>query len=98
MFGNSSRHLRTRVEVGVFLPTVVIKIGSHLAGYVKYHEFKTVHSVLNKVCGGIAFTVSLFIGGNYAWQAKAVAVLIMCILTSIAAIAEGMAILWNDQE
>lgn len=76
----------------------LIKIGCHLAGYIKYHEFKTVHSVLNKVCGGIAFTVPFFIGGNYAWQAKALAVIIMCILTSIAAIAEGMTILGNKQE
>ena len=76
----------------------LIKIGCHLAGYIKYHEFKTVHSILNKICGGIAFIVPLFIGGDYAWQAKAAAVIITCILTSIAAIAEGMTILGNNQE
>lgn len=73
----------------------LVKIGCHLAGYIKYHEFRTVHSVLNKVCGGITFIVPLFIGGNYAWQAKAVVVIIICILTSIAAIAEGFIILCN---
>ena len=41
----------------------LIKIGCHIAGYIKYHEFKTVHSVLNKICGGVAFVVPLFIGG-----------------------------------
>lgn len=76
----------------------LIKIGCHLAGYIKYHEFKTVHSVLNKICGGIVFIVPLFIGGDYAWQAKAVAVIIICILTSIATIAEGMTILGNKQK
>lgn len=76
----------------------LIKIGCHLAGYIKYHEFRTIHSKLNKVCGGIAFVVPLFIGGNYAWQAKAVAVIIICIFTTIAAIIEGMTILANKQE
>ena len=76
----------------------LIKIGCHLAGYIKYHEFKTVHSVLNKICGGIVFIVPLFIGGDYAWQAKAVAVIIICILTSIATIAEGMTIPGNKQK
>ena len=76
----------------------LIKIGFHLAGYLKHHEFNTVHSMLNKVCGGVTFVVPLFIGGNYAWQAKALVVIIMCILTSIAAIAEGMTILCNHQK
>ena len=71
----------------------LIKIGCHIAGYIKYHKFQTVHSLLNKVCGGIAFIVPLFIGGNFAWQAKAVVVIIICIIMSIAAIVEGMTIL-----
>lgn len=76
----------------------LIKIGCHIAGYIKYHEFKTVHSILNKICGGITFVVPLFIGGNYAWQAKAQIVIIICLITSIAAIVEGMTILANKQE
>ena len=75
----------------------LIKIGCHLAGYIKYHEFKTVHSTLNKVCGGVLFIVPLLIGCDLAWQAKSLAVIITCILTSIAAIAEGIQILRNDQ-
>lgn len=71
----------------------LIKIGCHLAGYIKYQEFNTVHSMLNKVCGGVTFVVPLFIGGDYAWQAKVVVVIVICILTSIAAIVEGMTIL-----
>ena len=76
----------------------LIKIGCHFAGYIKYHEFKTVHSVLNKVCGGAIFMVPLWIGRDYGWQAKAVVGIIICILTSIAAIAEGMTILRNNQK
>ena len=34
----------------------------------------------------------LFIGGDYAWQAKAAILIILCTLTSIAAIAEGIGI------
>jgi len=71
----------------------LLKIGSHLAGYYKYHELKTVHSTLNKVCGGAAFLVPLLIGGQYAWQAKFLLVISVCILTSAAAIAEAFAIL-----
>jgi len=75
----------------------LIKIGSHLAGYFKYHELKTIHSPLNKVCGGATFMVPLLIGGDYAWQAKALVVFAVCILTSIAAIAEAAAILREQQ-
>ena len=75
----------------------LIKIGSHLAGFIKYHEFKTVHSVLNKVCGGVAFIIPLLIGCHYARQAKLIVVIIACIIASIAAIVEGMAILSNNR-
>lgn len=71
----------------------LIKVGFHLAGYIKYHELKTVHSMLNKICGVIVFLVPLFIGGDYAWQAKAFVMIIICIITSIAAIVEGIAII-----
>ncbi len=71
----------------------MIKIGFHIAGYIKYHEFRTIHSLLNKACGGAVFIVPLFIGGDFVLQAKVVVVIAICILTSIAAIAEGMSIL-----
>ena len=74
------------------------KIGCHLAGYIKYHEFKTVHSVLNKICGVVIFIVPLFIDVDHAWQAKFVVIIVICILTSIAAIAEGLTILGNNQK
>jgi len=71
---------------------VFIKIGSYLAGYYKYHELKSIHSVLNKVCGSVIFFVLLFVGVDCAWQAKAVAVIALCIVATIAAIAECAAI------
>ena len=73
----------------------LIKTGCHIAGYLKYHEFKTVHSVLNKICGGAVFIIPLLIGGDFAWQAKAVVVIAMCIFASITAIAEGITIIEN---
>lgn len=75
----------------------LIKIGSHLAGYFKYHELKTVHSALNKVCGGVTFIVPLLLGGDYAWQAKALFVIAVCVLTSVAAIAEAVTVLRAQQ-
>jgi len=71
----------------------LVKICCHIAGYIKYHKFKTVHSVMNKICGGTAFIIPLFIGGDCAWQAKAVVMIAICMFTSIAAIVEGFAIL-----
>lgn len=73
----------------------LLKVGCHLAGYVKYHEFRTVHSALNRVCGGIAFVVPLLLGSGVAWQAKAAAVIAVCIIATVAAIAEGLAIFPN---
>ena len=75
----------------------LIKIASHLIGYIKYCELRTVHSLLNKVCGGVVYIIPLFIGGDYAWQAKALVVVASCILTTIAAIVEGAAILCKAQ-
>lgn len=73
----------------------LIKIGSHVAGYIKYHELKTVHSLLNKICGGIVFIIPLIIGCSHVYQVKSLIVIAACILTTVAAIAEGMAILKN---
>jgi len=69
------------------------KIACHLVGYFRYHDFKTVHSILNKVCGGATFTVPLLIGCDYAHQIKTVAVITVCVLATVAAFAEGIAIL-----
>jgi len=73
----------------------LLKIGCHLAGYVKYHKFRTVHSVLNRVCGGTAFVVPLLLGSGAVWQAKAAAVIAVCIFATVTAIAEGLAIFSN---
>lgn len=75
----------------------MIKIGCHLVGLIKYHELRTVHSVLNKVCGGVVFCIPLFIGGEYAGKVKCLVVIGTCILASVVAIAEGVEILGNNQ-
>jgi len=74
----------------------LIKIGCHLAGYIRNQRLITVHSVLNKICGGVVFLISLFIGCNLANQVIALVVIGACILTTIAAIAEGMTILKDN--
>ena len=76
---------------------IAIKLFSHLAGYIKHHEFRTIHSVLNKICGGIVFVIPLFIGGSFAWQAKAITIIAVSMLSTVAAIAEGATIL-NSKE
>ena len=75
-----------------------IKTACHAAGYIKHHEFRTAHSALNKACGGVVFFAALFVGGEFAWQAKALIVIGTGILASVAAIAEGMTILGKDRK
>lgn len=72
---------------------ILIKVACHLAGYIKYHELRTMHSLLNKVCGVCIFFVPLFIGYDYARQAKALVVIALCIFATIAAIVEGIKII-----
>ena len=65
-----------------------IKAVSIVVGYKKYHRFVAVHSALNKVCGVMVFIVPLFIGGYYAWQARALGIIAVCVLCTAAAIHE----------
>jgi len=70
-----------------------VKISCHLVGYLKHHEFRTVHSVLNKVCGVVVFIVPLFIGLDFERQITSILLFAVCLITSIAAIVEGVSIL-----
>lgn len=63
-----------------------------VAGFVRYHRFVTVHSMLNKLCGMIVFIPPLFIGGDSAWQAKALVIIFACMVASVAAIQEFVSI------
>ena len=72
---------------------IVIKIMNVIAGLLKHRKFVTVHSTLNKVCGGIIFLLPLILGGNFAWQAKVVAAVSACLLATAAAIAESIVIM-----
>lgn len=73
----------------------LIKIGSHIAGFVRYHELRTVHSVLNKVSGAAAFLVPLLLGADFAWQTKVSILIAVCVLASVAAAVEAVIILKN---
>lgn len=66
----------------------VIKFGNVTLGYKKYHSFVAVHSILNKVCGGIVFLVPLYIGASFPWQFRKAMLIITCGIASVAAIDE----------
>ena len=74
----------------------LLKIVNVLVGFAKYHRLITVHSNFNKLTGIILFLPPLFVGGNYAWQAKAIAVIIACIFASVAAMHEFIFV-WNGR-
>lgn len=70
-----------------------VKISCHLVGCLKHHEFRIVHSVLNKICGVVVFIVPLFIGIGFERQITSILLFAVCLITSIAAIVEGVSIL-----
>ena len=75
------------IWIGIIATIKAINI---IIGFIRYHRFVTVHSVWNRVCGIIAFVPPLFIGSEYAWQAKVLVVIFACIIASIAAIRESI--------
>lgn len=88
-----------KIAVSVVVPSwlliwisiiMIIKVVNIIFGFIRYHRFATVHSVWNKVCGIIVFVSPLFIGSEYAWQAKALVVIFACIIANIAAIQESV--------
>ena len=66
----------------------IIKALNIIIGFIKYHRFIAVHSVLNKICGIIVFVIPLLIGTKLAWQAKTAALIFACIAASISAVRE----------
>lgn len=71
----------------------LIRAANVVAGFLKHRRLPAVHSAMNKVCGLAAFLTVLLLGGGFAWQARAAAVLVSCILASIAAVQESGLIL-----
>ena len=74
-----------------------VKVAGLLLGLLRYRRLVAVHSALNKVCGVAVFLPPLFIGGDYAWQAKALILILVCLLASVAAIDECRKI-WNGKD
>lgn len=72
---------------------IVIKIMNVIAGLLKQGKFVTVHSTLNKVCGGIIFLLPLILGGGFSWQKKAAAAVFASLIATAAAIAESIVIM-----
>lgn len=67
---------------------IIIKVSNVIIGAIKYHKFVAVHSIMNKICGLIAFVSLLLIGWDCARQAKAVAAIFVCTIATTAAIHE----------
>ena len=75
------------------LAICAIKVANLAIGFIRYKHFIVVHSTINKVCGAACFIPPLFIGCTFAWQAKAIALILVCLLASIAAINESIQVL-----
>lgn len=71
---------------------VFLKTLNAAAGFLKYHHFAAVHSVLNKACGAVVFMLPLLIGGEYPEQAKTSIFIFACLFASIAAVWEFVCI------
>jgi len=71
----------------------ILKITFHIVGYIKYQKLKTVHSLLNKICGVIVFIIPLVIRIEYLWQNKIIIIILVCVFTFVASIYEGITII-----
>ena len=70
-----------------------IKVANIAAGYIRQHEFISVHSIINKVTGGLLFVFPLslaFIDLRYS-------AIVVCMVATIAAVDEGILILTGKQ-
>ena len=70
-----------------------IKVANIAAGYIRQHEFISVHSIINKVTGGLLFIFPLslaFIDFRYS-------AIVVCMVATIAAVDEGILILTGKQ-
>lgn len=65
-----------------------IKTVNLIMSLMKYHRLVPMHTVLNKVTGGMLFLLPLGIGRG-AWQASAIAVIVTGVVTTAAAVQEG---------
>ncbi len=72
---------------------IAVKIANIGIGFVRHKTFAAVHSAMNKICGGLVYMIPLFIGGAYAWQAKALGIIFVCLFATAAAINESITIL-----
>lgn len=73
-----------------------IKTANAVIGIVRYRRLIPVHSAINKACGVVCFILPLFIGGEYAWQAKEIGIVFALLFASAAAVHE-CAKVWNGK-
>lgn len=72
---------------------IAVKTAGVIVGVFKYGGIVTVHSTLNRVCGGIVFLLPLIPGGSLAWQGQAAAAAAAGLIATAAAVAESIAII-----
>jgi len=65
---------------------VVIRIVKAVIRYKKYRRLEPEHTVMNKICGGVAFAVPFLLGLNVGWQGKLSGVVIACVVATVGAV------------
>lgn len=74
----------------------LIKIAGLCTGFLKHHKLVAVHSVLNKLTGGMVFILPLFIGMDIAGPFKAAAVAFVGAVATVAAVRENVLIVRGE--
>lgn len=66
----------------------VIKCISIICGFIKNKRFISEHTVMNKICGVLLFSIPLCIG-RFSWQTISVLIILTCSSATFAAVQEG---------
>lgn len=76
--------------LGIWIAIIsLIKLINLISGFIAYHKFVAVHSIMNKITGGILFCLPLFIGIKLPQQVMSGICIITCVIATFAAIQEG---------
>ena len=67
---------------------LAIKIINIASGFIRHKRFVSVHTIANKICGGLLFLIPLCID-NFPWQPVMVLIIVTCTVSTFAAVQEG---------
>lgn len=65
-----------------------IKCFNIVCGFILYKHFVAEHTLANKICGVLLFLLPLCIG-HFPWQGSAILCILICALSTFAAVQEG---------